>query len=139
MTKRLLKFLVWRSVMLQLNLQWKHSVLLLCIDNKAYGVYVIWNVSSLGVSAEYVGSGKIADRLSEHGSTWAKVSRYRNNRYRNRYDATYSEVTFEHAKGVEKILAEKLTPTIGDRYPDVDMVKVNAPHKPLWYSNSISR
>lgn len=137
MENALLNFLVWGSIMLQLNLQWEHSVSLLCDDSTTYGVYVIWNVYLFGAYVEYVGRGIIADRLSEHGSEWAYISDYSNNHYMTPFDATYAEVERRYAVGIEKFISEKLRPIRGERYPDVAMISVNLPNVPRLYSDFI--
>ncbi len=54
--------------MSRLHLDWNDAFSLHCDDGKAFGVYVIWNVSMLGASVVYVGSGRIAERLLYHGT-----------------------------------------------------------------------
>lgn len=119
--------------MQQLCLKWKHQVTLHCADKSAYGVYVIWKVSLLGAAAEYVGSGWIGERLSEHRSTWAYIGSYHSNRLRSRYEASYANVGSDYAEGVEKFLAKSMMPGRGERHPAVVEIAVNLPDKPPWY------
>lgn len=122
--------------MQQLYLEWKHQVTLHCADTSAYGVYVIWKVSLLGAAAEYVGSGRIGERLLEHSTKWAYIGNHVPNQFLSRYEASYANVHSEYAKGVEKFLAESMMPEYGERHPDVAEIAVNLPDTPPWYRES---
>lgn len=117
----------------KLYLVWKHQGMLQCADNSAYGVYVIWKVSLLGAAVEYVGSGWIGKRLLEHGTKWAYIGSHEPNHYLSRYEASYANVDSDYTEGVEKFLAERMTPWRGERHPDVAEIAVNLPDKPPWY------
>lgn len=104
---------VWCSL-LNLNLNHPH------FENLA-GVYIIWHGGTQPATV-YVGRGIISARLtqrredgeilkfSHHGLfvTWAQVDAY-------------------SQPGVERFLAERLNPKVGERHPDNPTIVVNFP------------
>ena len=85
-------------------------------DRNRKGVYMIWRHSNGKVI--YVGSGDI-DRLWDHlNENWP--SQYS--------DLVANYAIIEYWRGIERYLADKYRPLIGDRYPaDVDPIEVNTP------------
>ncbi len=71
-----------------------------------------------------LGQGDIADRLSEHRND-SEVMSYGNQRKPLR--VTWAVVAEAYRSGVERFLAETLTPQLGERYPDVPPIEVNLP------------
>ena len=118
--------------MQKLYLEWEHQVTLHSVDRSAYGVYVIWKVSPLRTAVEYVGNGRIGERLLEHSSNWAYIGSYESNNLRSLYAVSYANVDSEYVEGVEKFLAERMMPKHGERHPDVAEIEVNLPSNPPW-------
>jgi hypothetical protein len=89
--------------------------------NDLAGVYVIWHGNPNAWTVR-VGQGFIRDRLSIHRFD-DEILRYRDwTLY-----VTWAQVSLQHKDGVEKYLAERLTPLVGDRFPDCYPVRVNLP------------
>lgn len=87
------------------------------------GIYIIWQANGPIVR---VGQGVIKDRLFQHRSD-VDI---------NRYDDLYvswAKVEEQYRNGVEKYLADTLSPRVGEAFPDVGSIAVNLPW--LWNTN----
>ena len=88
------------------------------------GVYVIWHENILDdENCVYVGQGIIRDRLEYHR---------RNDEVRiyevfGTLHVTWASVPAAYRDGVEKYLANKLDPSVGERRPEVPPIAVNLP------------
>lgn len=81
------------------------------------GVYVIWQGNGPIIK---IGQGTVKDRLASH----------RNDKRITAYDnlyATWASVPAKYRDGVEKYLADRLKPKVGDAYPDTNPIIVNLP------------
>lgn len=77
-------------------------------DNKE-GVYIIWQGKGAIIR---VGQGVIRDRLSEHRKD-TTISAY------NNLFVTWASVPSQYRDGVERYLANRLNPVVGERFPKV--------------------
>ncbi|SRR5258706_16215823 len=88
----------------------------------ANGVYIIWHGGQTP-RVVYVGQGNICARLTAH----------RNDRTITTYNqsgplfVTWAEVRAGERDGVERFLADRLSPLIGDRHPHDAPIPVNMP------------
>jgi len=86
------------------------------------GVYIIWHPGSPSRVVR-IGQGVIANRLSEH----------RNDRVITQYashgplSVTWAAVPAHQMDGVERYLADKWNPLVGDAFPDAVPIEVNSP------------
>lgn len=80
------------------------------------GVYVIWQTSGQVV---YVGQGNVAERLEAHRRD-AQIMQF------SPLLTTWAEVDARYRDGIERFLADKLSPFIG-RHPAVPPTAVNLP------------
>ena len=83
------------------------------------GVYVIW----AGNRWVYVGQGDIASRLQERRND-GRVSDYRNS---GRLMVAWATLPAGQMDGVERYLADTLTPAVGERHPIALPIPVNLP------------
>ncbi len=115
----------------ELRLEWNkpdgrwHSLRDVSLDDPSVGdqdgVYIIWH-GGRNRRVVYVGSGRIATRLSAH-------------LYDGRFlpyahlglGVTWAEVPMKHQRGVERFLAEEMEPVAGGRYPNAAPIAVNLP------------
>jgi len=81
------------------------------------GVYIIWKAKGPVIK---IGQGIIKDRLSVHRNDEAIIS------YNNLF-VTWASVSVQNRDGVERYLADRLKPRLGDIFPDVVPIKVNLP------------
>lgn len=87
------------------------------------GVYVIWHEGKPG-KVVYVGQGApVSKRLASHKNdariqAYAKVGKLR---------VTWASVPAAQRDGVERYLADKWSPLVGDAHPDVTGIAVNSP------------
>ncbi|MES1180006.1 MAG: hypothetical protein ABUL43_02300 [Hyphomicrobium sp.] len=86
------------------------------------GVYIIWHRGNPGRVVR-IGQGDVASRLSSHRKDAAILA------YRASGDlyAKCAAVPTHLRDGVERYLAEKWLPLVGDRFPDVSPIAVNDP------------
>lgn len=85
------------------------------------GVYIIWHGGN-NASTVKVGQGHIKDRIAQHRDDPAIQS------YSNiRLYITWASVEPQHRDGVERYLANRLRPLVGDRHPNVQPITVNLP------------
>lgn len=89
---------------------------------KAFGVYIIWHGGRPG-RVVYVGQGDIKARLLAHRNT-SKITQYA---AYGRLRVTWASVRAAQADGVERYLADKWHPLVGDAHPDVLPIAVNSP------------
>lgn len=85
------------------------------------GVYVIWHGGG-APNCVFVGQGIIRERLAEHRTDPA-VQQYAG----QELFVTWSRVAPADRSGVERYLAEELSPKVGYRFPDVGPIAVNLP------------
>lgn len=88
----------------------------------AHGVYVIWH-GGAAPNTVYVGQGNVAVRVGAHRSD-TKITRHAN---KGDLFVTWATVPVSHRDGVERFLADTLSPLEGDQHPDVEPVPVNLP------------
>ena len=88
----------------------------------AQGVYIIWHAGNPS-RVVYVGQGDIASRLRSH-RTRPDINGYA--RYGSLY-VTWASVPASQQDGVERYLADKWSPLVGDAHPDVLPIAVNTP------------
>lgn len=85
------------------------------------GVYVIWHGGPTPKTV-YVGSGNIRQRLTDHRQN-PEIQQFQN----LGLFVTWAAVTGVTMRGAEVYLATSLNPLVGQRYPQVAPVQVNAP------------
>lgn len=88
----------------------------------AFGVYVIWHGGPKPRIVR-VGQGVISDRLFDHRSNNLILS-YASD---GPLYVTWASVPAGLVDGVERYLAERYQPLVGDRFPDVAPIAVNSP------------
>jgi hypothetical protein len=86
--------------------------------NDPYGVYVIARQSG----AVRIGQGQIMRRLCEHQSDRRVTASSL-----GILSVTWAPVGSFHIDGVERYLANELSPLIGDAFPNVEPIEVNLP------------
>ena len=88
------------------------------------GVYVIGYESEGGsIYTIYVGQGDISARLADHRED-DRITAYRE---RGTLYTTGANVSALYRDGVERYVANRLTPLVGSRHPDVEPIEVNLP------------
>jgi len=80
------------------------------------GVYIIWSRKQV----VRLGSGIIKDRITVHRKD-QKITAYK------KLKTTWAKVNASQMEGVEKYLADKLNPAIGEAFPDRTPIPVNLP------------
>ena len=88
----------------------------------AEGVYIIWHEGNPSRVVR-VGQGDIADRLKEHRDD-PKILTYSK---RGILRVTWAPVSAAQRDGVERYLADRWSPLVGDVFPDVESIAVNSP------------
>jgi hypothetical protein len=91
-------------------------------DVKTFGVYVIWHVGNPGRVVR-VGQGDIEDRLSCHQGD-QEVQNYARD---GELLVTWAACTAAQADGIERYLADRWSPLVGDRWPNALPIAVNDP------------
>jgi hypothetical protein len=87
------------------------------------GIYVIWHQGNPSRTI-YVGQGDpIKDRLSSHRNN-AEIMAYKRS---GTLRVTWAAVPYSQRDGVERYLADLLSPLVGDAFPNVLPVAVNSP------------
>jgi hypothetical protein len=89
----------------------------------ANGVYIIWHDGNPGRVVRLGKGAPIKARLSAHRCD-PKVLAYRRN---GTLRVTWAAVPLAQRDGVERYLANKWTPLIGDAFPDAVPIAVNSP------------
>ncbi len=88
----------------------------------ANGVYIIWH-DGRPSRVVRVGQGDIAARLKEHRDD-PKILTYNK---QGTLRVTWATVSAAQRDGVERYLADRWAPLIGDVFPDAEPLAVNAP------------
>lgn len=88
----------------------------------ADGVYIIWHGGNPS-KVVYVGQGDVPARLQTHRNR-ADIAKYAN---AGMLYVTWATVSAHLKDGVERFLADKWKPLIGDAHPDVVPIAVNSP------------
>jgi len=86
------------------------------------GVYIIWHGGNPG-RVVYVGQGDVASRLCIHRNR-ADINAC--SKYGTLY-VTWASVPAHLKDGIERYLADKWNPLIGEAHPDVAPIVVNSP------------
>jgi hypothetical protein len=93
------------------------------LDNvTSEGVYIIWHTGN-PARVVYVGQGVVKDRLGAHRNR-QEITKYANN---GTLHVTWASVPAAQRNGVERFLADKWGPLVGDAHPDVTPIAVNSP------------
>lgn len=87
-----------------------------------FGVYVIWH-GGTAPRTVHVGQGRITDRIEAHRAD-ERITRYEVD---GPLFFTWAELRAADADGVERYLAELLSPLVADAHPDVAPLPVNSP------------
>ena len=85
------------------------------------GVYIIWH-GSPNAAVVRIGEGNIRERLKAHRQD-PEILRYEN---LGLY-TTWTEVSSNYRRGIERYLAEKWKPKVGTKFPEVPAIEVNSP------------
>lgn len=90
---------------------------------KANGVYVIYLSANPPITV-YVGKGDVSARLASHRND----ARFKAARTRGTLCVAFASVTAAEQEGVEKYLARRHPPLVGERHPEnVREIAVNSP------------
>ena len=89
-------------------------------DVKTFGIYVIWHEGN-PARIVYVGQGDIKDRLTFHQMN-PKVQKYA---AAGMLRVTWAAVSAAQVDGVERYLADKLRPLVGEAHPNAAPIAVN--------------
>lgn len=90
--------------------------------NDTVGVYIIWHEGNPG-RVVYVGQGDVAKRLCVHRNNKEITDYGKNGALR----VTWASVPVGLMGGIERYLADKWNPLVGDAHPDVVPIAVNSP------------
>lgn len=87
------------------------------------GVYIIWHEGNPGKVVRVGQGAPVGNRLSAHRNddeilAYAKKGTLR---------VTWAAVPATQRDGVERYLADRFHPLVGDAFPDVDPIEVNSP------------
>ncbi len=88
----------------------------------ANGVYIIWHDGN-PARVVYVGQGDIASRIISH-RTRTDITRYAKF---GTLLVTWASVPANQRDGIERYLADKYQPLVGEAHPDVRPIEVNLP------------
>ena len=88
----------------------------------ASGVYIIWHTGNPG-RVVYVGQGDVAARLTAHRSR-KDILQYAKN---GTLCVTWASVPANQRNGVERYLADKWNPLVGEAHPVASPIAVNSP------------
>lgn len=86
------------------------------------GVYIIWHGGNPG-RVVYVGQGDVRKRLGAHQND-ARIQAYKKN---GTLRVTWASVPAAQRDGVERYLADRWSPLVGDAHPDAQGLAVNSP------------
>ena len=86
------------------------------------GIYIIWHTGNPG-KVVYVGQGDVASRLRTHRDD-PRITRYA--QY-GTLRVTWANVSVAYRDGIERYLADKWNPLVGDAHPDATPLVVNSP------------
>lgn len=87
------------------------------------GVYIIWHAGNPSRVVRIGQGAPIRKRLGEHRND-REVTAYRSS---GTLLVTWAAVPWNQRDGVERHLAEKWNPLVGDAFPDVVPIAVNSP------------
>ena len=87
------------------------------------GVYIIWNGEN-SPYVVYVGQGDFQFRFSQHRNN-TLITRHGSDQ--DELFVTWAVIPWDSLDGVERYLADALSPCEGDRHPDVSPIRVNLP------------
>ena len=93
------------------------------VDEDAAGVYVIWSTGNNN-QVVYVGQGNIRQRLAAHSIDDDILDYMQTD---GKLLVTWAELHDDDRDGVERYLADRFSPVVGDRHPDADPISVNLP------------
>ena len=85
------------------------------------GIYIIWH-GAPNPAVVYIGQGSIRNRILAH-RTENSISRYK----ANGLFVTWAPLNAIYRDGVERYLAEKWHPLVGDAHPSTAPITVNGP------------
>ncbi len=113
-----------------LNVQWVKSQADTWLEFQTFdissvnsdGVYIIWHAGNPG-KVVYVGQGDVKARLQAHRNR-TDITKYA--KVGTLY-VTWAFVPAHQKDGVERYLANKWNPLIGDAHPDATPIAVNSP------------
>lgn len=88
----------------------------------SHGVYIIWHAGQTP-RVVYVGQGDVAVRLAHHRAN-PEIMAYEK---RGTLFVTWASVPADHRHGVERYLADKYSPLVGDAHPMALPIAVNGP------------
>ena len=86
------------------------------------GVYIIWHGGD-NPRVVYVGQGVVADRIVAHRQN-SQISHYQ--KFGELF-VTWAAVALADQDGVERHLADRWTPLVGDAHPAATPIAVNSP------------
>lgn len=86
------------------------------------GIYIIWH-GGMNPHVVRVGQGDVAKRLAEHREN-PEITGYQS---RGDLFVTWAALDVLYRDGVERYLAERYDPHVGDRFPDALPLSVNSP------------
>lgn len=86
------------------------------------GVYIIWH-SGNPAQVVYIGQGDVASRIKTHRNR-QEITKYAS---KGQLLVTWASVLAHQKDGVERFLADKWNPLIGDAHPNVLPITVNSP------------
>jgi hypothetical protein len=101
--------------------QWCSLELVKLTDVTAQGVYIIWHGGNPSKVVR-VGQGDIAKRVGAHRFDREILAYKKNGLY-----VTWASVPAAQRDGVERYLADRWSPLVGDAYPNVFPLAVNDP------------
>jgi tricorn protease-like protein len=90
-------------------------------NNTDTGVYAIWHGGEKP-KVVYIGQGKVADRVGAHRSD-RRITAFAN----LKLYVTWANVSTFQMNGVERYLANRYPPLVGDAHPNVLPIEVNGP------------
>lgn len=86
------------------------------------GVYIIWHEGNPGRVVR-IGQGNVAARLSAHRNDQKILAYAKHGKLR----VTWAKLPSHQWDGVERYLADKWPPLVGDAFPNVAPLAVNSP------------
>jgi hypothetical protein len=89
----------------------------------AAGVYIIWHEGNPGKVVRIGQGAPIKDRLSTHRKD-KKITAYNK---QGTLRVTWASVPSYQRDGVERYLADKWSPLVGEAFPDAEPIAVNSP------------
>jgi hypothetical protein len=92
-------------------------------DIETVGVYIIWHGGETPWTV-YVGQGDVKDRLTDHRGN-SKITAYNS---KGALRVTWAAVASQADRdGIERYLADQLSPLVGEKHPNVTPVAVKLP------------